>query len=61
MNALKFGLYVGAMVVFPAVFCGAVTFAILDHLARRRDWQKQWDNLVNEAETWLGAATVEEA
>ena len=59
MNALKFGAYVAAMVVFPAVLCGAVTFAVLDRVARHRDWQQQWDNLADEAASWLN--TLEEA
>ena len=58
MNALKFGAYAAAMVVFPAVFCGAITFAVIDHVVRRRDDARQWSELVNEAQSWL--AQIEE-
>ena len=52
-------LEVVACVVAPALICGTVVFAALDRVARRRDWQRQWNNLADEARSWLESATNE--
>lgn len=58
-HRVVFAFEVVALVVAPAVICGAVVFAALDRAFGRRDWQLQWDNLADEARSWLESATNE--
>lgn len=53
MTALRFALGAAACVLLPAVLAGAVAGLLYDRCERRRDWQRQWNDLVDEASSWL--------
>ena len=55
MTALKFALGAVACALVPAAVLGALAGFVFDRIQARRDWQQQWDNLANEAASWLQA------
>lgn len=54
MNGLRFAVTAAALVVFPAVLAGTLTFAALEW-ACRHNTQRRLPELADEAESWLAA------
>lgn len=54
MNAFRFAATAAAMVVFPAVLAGSLTFAALEYAARRLAARRLPD-VADEAASWLAA------
>lgn len=51
MTVLKFAAYCGALVVFPAVLAGSLTFWLLEEIARRIEGRTM-PGVVDEFESW---------
>lgn len=54
MNGLRFAATAAALVVFPAVLAGSLTFAALEWACHRTS-QRRLPELADEAESWLAA------
>jgi hypothetical protein len=59
VNGLRVAANVAALVVFPAVLVGSLTFAALEY-ASRRITDRRLPDVADEAESWLRALYQED-